>query len=104
MSGVYDMTRFMDGMYDDNFYFNNPVDYLVESLRRLVLPPDTTSATSTSSPGPGPWETAGTVVPLVVRFSARKGIPHSLDDWGPLGGHDWPYWHHMMWEYVSKLY
>src|SRR5215471_21215039 len=28
MSGVYDLRNFMDGMYDDNFYFNNPVDYL----------------------------------------------------------------------------
>src|SRR5262249_39148198 len=28
LSGVYDMKRFMDGMYDENFYFNNPVDYL----------------------------------------------------------------------------
>src|SRR5207249_1482911 len=24
MSGVYDLRNFMDGMYDDNFYFNNP--------------------------------------------------------------------------------
>src|SRR5215831_9409698 len=28
LSGVYDMRRFMDGDYDDNFYFNNPVDYV----------------------------------------------------------------------------
>ncbi len=26
---------------------------------------------------------------------------HHLDDWGPEGGHDWPYWHHQMWEYVG---
>ena len=28
MSGVYDMRRFMDGFSDDNFYFNNPIDYI----------------------------------------------------------------------------
>ena len=28
LSGVYDIRRFMDGDYDDNFYFNNPVDYM----------------------------------------------------------------------------
>ena len=28
LSGVYDMKRFMNGDYDDNFYFNNPVDYM----------------------------------------------------------------------------
>ena len=32
LSGVYDMKRFMDGAYDDNFYFNNPVDYLCERV------------------------------------------------------------------------
>jgi esterase/lipase superfamily enzyme len=25
---VYDLRSFMDGHYDDNFYFNNPVDYV----------------------------------------------------------------------------
>jgi hypothetical protein len=32
------------------------------------------------------------------------GIAHHLDDWGPEGGHDWPYWHHQMWEYVGTHY
>ncbi len=28
MSGAFDMKSFMDGYYDSDFYFNNPVDYL----------------------------------------------------------------------------
>ena len=28
LSGVYDLRDSMDGMYDHNFYFNNPVDYM----------------------------------------------------------------------------
>ena len=28
MSGLYDIRRFTDGYYDDNVYFNNPLDYL----------------------------------------------------------------------------
>ena len=28
LSGVYDLKRFMNGLYDDNFYFHNPVDYM----------------------------------------------------------------------------
>jgi hypothetical protein len=27
-----------------------------------------------------------------------------LDDWGPEGGHEWPYWHHQMWEYIGSHY
>jgi hypothetical protein len=26
----------------------------------------------------------------------NRGIAHHLDDWGPGGGHDWPFWHHQM--------
>ena len=47
LSGVYDMKRFMGGDYDDNFYFNNPVDYMRQpdgplgaaSARELRHPP-----------------------------------------------------------------
>ena len=28
LSGIYDLRRMMDGGYDENFYFHNPVDYL----------------------------------------------------------------------------
>jgi len=38
----------------------------------------------------------------VARKTESKGhMRHDLDDWGPEGGHDWPYWHHQMWEYVG---
>ena len=39
LSGVYDIRKFMDGDYDDNFYYNNPVDYLANLERPLVPPP-----------------------------------------------------------------
>ena len=39
LSGVYDMKRFMDGAYDDNFYFNNPVDYLANIDRPVDARP-----------------------------------------------------------------
>ena len=38
LSGIYDLRRFMDGHYDDNFYFNNPIDY-VEGLDDPDLSP-----------------------------------------------------------------
>ena len=56
LSGVYDMKRFMDGLYDDNFYFNNPVDYVsqmddphVQGDARRVRDP----------PRDGPWAVGG---------------------------------------------
>jgi esterase/lipase superfamily enzyme len=102
LSGVYDMKSFMDGMYDDNFYFNNPVDYLpnlsdpwhYQQLRSCDIHIVT---------GHGPFENSGPAYQLSGILSA-KGIAHSLDDWGPLGGHDWPYWRHEMREYLHALY
>ena len=35
-SGVYDLRRFMDGLYDDNFYFHNPVDYMANMTDGVV--------------------------------------------------------------------
>ena len=29
----------------------------------------------------------------------NREIPRHLDDWSREGGHEWPYWHHQMWEY-----
>jgi esterase/lipase superfamily enzyme len=98
MSGVYDLRRFMDGMYDDNFYFHNPVDYMsslndpwyVDQLRNCEIRLIT---------GSGPWEDSRATYTLSAVL-ARKGIHHYVDDWGPRGGHDWPYWQDMVREYL----
>jgi esterase/lipase superfamily enzyme len=100
ISGVYDMTRFMDGAYDDNFYFNNPVDYMAN-----VHDPATLDLLSGCEihlvTGHGPWENSGPTRQLADVLS-RSGIRHSVDDWGPDGGHDWPYWKRQMREYLSR--
>ena len=102
LSGHYDMKRFMDGMYDDNFYFNNPVDYLQNLSDPSVLAQLATCDIHIAT-GTGPWENSGSSYYLASILS-RRGIPHHLDDWGPQGGHDWPYWKHQMWTYVSQLF
>jgi esterase/lipase superfamily enzyme len=50
--------------------------------------------------GCGPWENRGPTYQMSTVLASR-GIAHHLDDWGPKGGHEWPYWHHQMWEYVG---
>jgi len=52
--------------------------------------------------GHGPWEDKRPDLPPWPRFSLPKGVPCSLDDWGSMGGHDWPYWKHQMREYLSR--
>jgi esterase/lipase superfamily enzyme len=100
LSGVYDMSRFMDGDYDDNFYFNNPVDYMANvtdpgTLHRLA------GCDIHLATGTGPWEKPEEAYRLSRILDAR-GVRHFLDDWGAQGGHDWPYWRHMIWEYIAS--
>jgi len=102
LSGVYDIRRFMDGDYDDNCYFNNPVDYMANLADGYYLHHlhqcDIHLAT-----GNGPWEDSGPTYRFSEVLSSR-GIPHSVDDWGPEGGHDWPYWKRQMDLYIGRLF
>ncbi len=98
-SGVYDLRRFMDGLYDDNFYFHNPVDYMANMTDGWYLQ-QLASCEIRLVTGSGPFEDSR----HTYAFSsvlARKGIRHYVDDWGPEGGHDWPYWKRMLREYVG---
>ncbi len=99
LSGVYDMRRFMDGDYDDNFYFNNPVDYTANIHDGWTLD-HLASCDIHLATGTGPWEHPAEAYRL-SGILANRGIRHYLDDWGPQGGHDWPYWRHQLWEYLA---
>ena len=58
LSGVYDMKGFMDGAYDENFYFNNPVDYLANLSDPWLLGHLATCDIHIAT-GTGPWEQSG---------------------------------------------
>jgi esterase/lipase superfamily enzyme len=100
LSGVYDLRRFMDGMYDENFYFHNPVDYMA-NLSDPWLLDQLSSCDIHLATGTGPYEQSSHSYTM-SGVLARRGIRHSLDDWGPRGGHDWPYWKEMMREYLRS--
>jgi esterase/lipase superfamily enzyme len=102
LSGIYDMRDSMDGMYDDNFYFNNPVDYMANQSDPWFLH-QYASCDIRLVTGCGPWENSGPTYRM-SEILRNRGIGHHLDDWGPEGGHEWPYWHHQMWEYVGGHY
>jgi len=101
LSGVYDIKRFMDGDYDDNCYFNNPVDYMANLadpwyLERL------SQCDIRLVTGCGPYEDSRPTYELSAVLS-RRGIPHSVDDWGADGGHDWPFWKREMSVYLERI-
>jgi esterase/lipase superfamily enzyme len=100
LSGVYDMKRFMDGAYDDNFYFNNPVDYLSNLSDPWTLG-QLASCEIHVVTGTGPWEQSAESYRLSAILAGR-GIRHHLDDWGAMGGHDWPYWKEQLRRYLGS--
>jgi esterase/lipase superfamily enzyme len=102
MSGIYDMRGSMGGLSDDNFYFNNPMDYVANIHDEYTLGQLRRSDIHLIT-GTGPWEKPE----HTYRFSdllQRRGIAHSVDDWGPDGGHDWPYWKRQMDVYIDRLF
>ncbi len=100
LSGIYDLRDRMDGGYDDNFYFHNPVDYRANLSDPWFFEQYATCEIHLVT-GTGPWEQPHMTYQLAGVLS-RKGIPHHLDDWGHEGGHDWPYWKRQMREYLSR--
>ena len=81
MSGVYDVRNFMDGMYDDNFYFNNPVDYLANMSDPWFYNQIRTCDIHLTT-GTGQWENSGPTYRLSEILS-HKGIQHSLEIGAP---------------------
>jgi esterase/lipase superfamily enzyme len=100
LSGIFDLRDFMGGMYDDNFYFQNPMDYMPNLNERWYLE-QLASCEIRLVTGSGPYEKSGYSYAMSAVL-ARKGIRHSLDDWGARGGHDWPYWKEQVREYISR--
>ncbi|HMF78609.1 MAG TPA: alpha/beta hydrolase-fold protein [Bryobacteraceae bacterium] len=92
MSGTFDLRPFMNGYYDNDFYLNNPVDYvpnLADSWfldryqqMRIVL------AAGDHDIGLGENF-------RMAEILGRKGIPHWLDVWTGAEPDDWPLWQRM---------
>ena len=98
LSGIYDLRQMMDGCYDENFYFHNPVDYLSNLTDPWYFDQFATCEIRLAT-GSGPYEESRYTYQLSGILS-RKAITHYLDDWGARGGHDWPYWKDQMRGYL----
>jgi esterase/lipase superfamily enzyme len=92
MSGAFDMKPFMNGYYDDEFYFNNPVDYVPNisdpwfldqyARMKIVL-------------AVGDHDICLGENLRMAHILGSKGISHWLDVWTGGERHDWPLWHRM---------
>jgi esterase/lipase superfamily enzyme len=102
MSGGYDIKTYLQGYYDDNVYFNNPVDYLPNLNDDYNLPLLQRADAVFILSGQGAYEAPERSRQLSDILSA-KGIPNTLDLWGHDVNHDWPWWRKMLPYVLGKL-
>jgi esterase/lipase superfamily enzyme len=99
MSGAFDLPElgFLRGFYNDDCYFNLPLDYVpnihdhhyLERMRHNTY----VLATGTHDQCWNDNERLGAAM-------RAKGIPVRLDVWGDNTGHDWPWWQRMAHVYL----
>ena len=103
MSGVYDLTEYTKGFYDDQVYFNSPSHYIPNLSDEWYFNNIRKSNHIHILTGSGDYED-----PQASRnFSGvlnSKGIPHELDIWGHEWTHDWPTWRAMLPHYLETRF
>jgi len=102
MSGSYDIRSYLHGYYDDNVYFNNPTDYVANLNDDYHLPLLRKADAIVILSGQGAYEAPERSRALSDILNA-KGIPHTLDIWGPDVNHDWPWWRKMLPYWLERL-
>lgn len=95
MSGAFDIRTFLDGHYDQNVYFNNPVDFL-PGLNH----PDLWNMNIIL--GTSEWDICKESNLHLSHLLNQKNINHWLDMRG-WQKHDWPLWKEMFPHYVSMV-
>ncbi len=103
MSGVYDLTSYTKGFYNEDVYFNSPVHYLPNLDDNHFLPMLQGGRHIHLVTGSGNYEDPEASKQLSGILNA-KGIPHELDVWGHDMSHDWPTWRAMLPYYLDSRF
>jgi esterase/lipase superfamily enzyme len=103
MSGVYDLTEYTKGYYDDQVYFNSPMHYIPNLTDHTTLEMIRQSHHVHILTGSGAYEDPNASKSFAgVLYS--KGINYELDVWGEEWKHDWPTWRAMLPVYLETRF
>ena len=95
MSGVYDLSEYTKGFWDEQVYYNSPIHYIPNLTDTLYIDKIKSSHHIHIYTGSGAHED-----PEANRCFSQvlwdKGIWHDLDIWGSDINHDWPTWRSML--------
>ncbi len=101
MSGTYDIEKWMEGQWFDEFYYYSPLHFVpglaegpqLEQLRqRMVLIP---TGQGTNEDVEESWR--------VAHVLGEKNIPNRVDLWDASWHHDWVTWRAMLPKYVQEV-
>ena len=98
MSGAYDIRQFLHGHYDQDVYFNNPVDFLPQTSDAWYL--DQYHQIRWVF-GAGEHDICLGENQRIAGIFREKGLPHWFDFWGLGAVHDWPLWQLMAKKYLG---
>ena len=102
MSGSYDLEHWLEGQWNEDFYYASPLHYLPglsEDSEQLRLLRHRYVAIPT---GQGRWEEPGESWKVAHALGSR-GIPNRLHLWGREWDHDWPTWRAMLPHYLGEM-
>jgi esterase/lipase superfamily enzyme len=99
MSGTFDLSRYLEGRSNQDFYFSSPLHFLpglegpaLDALRsRMII----------LATGEGRWEDIGESWRMANVLGA-KGVPNRVDSWGQSYDHNWITWREMLPKYLAE--
>jgi len=103
MSGVYDLTEYTKGYFDEDVYYNSPIHYMPNLSDHAILEQLRNSSHIHLLSGSGAFEDPESA----RRFAGilyGKGIWYELDIWGSEFTHDWPTWRAMLPHYLGTRF
>jgi esterase/lipase superfamily enzyme len=103
MSGAYDLKDYTKGYWDEDVYFNSPIDYLPNLTDEGTLAHLRAKRHIHFVGGQGAYEKPSSALDI-GRVLHSKGIPHEIDLWGHDVNHDWPWWRQMLPHYIGSRF
>jgi len=103
MSGVYDLTEYTKGYYDEDVYFNSPQHYIPNLTDHFLLEQIRRSQHIHIFSGSGDYEDPGASGSF-AKILYDKGINYELDVWGNEWPHDWNTWRHVLPHYLGTRF
>jgi len=103
MSGVYDLTEYTKGYFDEDVYFNSPQHYMPNLTDHGVLEQIRRSSHIHLFSGSGPYEDPNSARNF-AGILYNKGINYELDIWGNEWMHDWETWRTILPHYLNTRF